>query len=99
MRMMLKVKIPPEHGNRAAKDGSMQKAFQSLREKLKPEATYFSMDEGMRCAYLIYEIGDDYQFLEIHEPLIQSMGALVYDAPALTWEDMARGWGDLQKEK
>jgi hypothetical protein len=47
MRMILKIKIPPESGNRAAQDGSMMKAFQSLNERLKPEATYFSMDDGM----------------------------------------------------
>lgn len=98
MRMMLKIKIPVEHGNRAAKDGSMVKAFQSLIEKLKPEATYFFLEDGMRCAYLIYEIKEEYQFLEIHEPLFASMGALVYDYPALTWEDMTRGWEALQNQ-
>lgn len=49
--MMLKIKIPPESGNRAVKDGSMAKAFESLNEKIKPEAVYFSMEDGMRCAF------------------------------------------------
>ena len=49
IRMMLKIKIPPESGNRAMKDGSLAKAFQVLNEKLNPEATYFSMEDGMRC--------------------------------------------------
>ena len=99
MRMMLKIKIPVEHGNRAAKDGTMVRAFDSLKKKLKPEAVYFSTDDGMRCAYVIYDIKESYQFLEIHEPLFASMGALIYDAPALTWEDMARGWADLQNQQ
>jgi hypothetical protein len=30
MRMMLKIKIPPDSGNRAAQDGSMAKAFQRV---------------------------------------------------------------------
>ncbi len=53
----------------------------------------------MRCAYVFYDIKDNYRFLEIHEPLFASMGALIYDAPALTWDDMARGWADLQKQQ
>lgn len=97
MRMMLKIKIPVEHGNRAVADGSMVKAFQVLKEKLKPEATYFAMEDGMRCAFFVYDARESYQFLEIHEPLFACMGALIYDYPVLTWEDMARGWEALQK--
>ena len=97
MRMMLKIKIPAEAGNRAIKDGSMMRAFESLREKLKPEATYFSMEDGMRCVFIFYNVEEQYQFLEIHEPLFNAMGALVFDAPALSWEDMAKGWKALQE--
>jgi hypothetical protein len=94
--MMLKIKIPPESGNRAVKDGTMAKAFESLNAKIKPEAVYFSMEDGMRCAFFFYDVAEEYQFLEIHEPLFAAMGALVYDAPALTWDDMAKGWQHLQ---
>lgn len=90
MRMMMKIKFPPESGNRAAKDGSMAEAFQTLKTKLEPEAAYFSMEDGMRCAYIFYDAKDLPEFVKIHEPLIQATGALVYDAPALTWDDMAK---------
>lgn len=90
MRMMLKIKFPPDSGTRAAIDGSMVKAFQILKEQLKPEAAYFSMEDGMRCAYVFYDAKHLPDFVKIHEPLIQTTGALVYDAPALTWEDMAQ---------
>ena len=90
MRMILKIKIPPDSGNRAAQDGSMAKAFQNLKEQLNPEAAYFSMEDGMRCAYIFYNAKDLPDFVKIHEPLIQATGALVYDAPALIWEDMAQ---------
>ncbi|HUU25181.1 MAG TPA: hypothetical protein VMW68_06400 [Methyloceanibacter sp.] len=92
MRMMLKIKFPPESGNRSAKDGSMAEAFQTLKAQLNPEAAYFSMEDGMRCAYLFYNAKNLPEFVKIHEPLIQATGALVYDAPALTWEDMAEAF-------
>jgi hypothetical protein len=87
---MLKIKFPPNSGSRAVKDGSMAKAFQMLKQQLNPEAAYFSMEDGMRCAYIFYNAKDLPEFVKIHEPLIQATGALVYDAPALTWEDMAQ---------
>jgi hypothetical protein len=90
MRMMLKIKFPPDSGSRAVQDGSMVKAFQMLKQQLNPEAAYFSMEDGMRCAYIFYNAEDLPEFVKIHEPLIQATGALVYDAPALTWEDMAQ---------
>ena len=90
MRMMLRIKFPPESGSRAVQDGSMAKAFQTLKEKLNPEAAYFSMEDGMRAAYIIYDAKSLPDFVRIHEPLIQATGALVYDSPTLTWEDMAQ---------
>ena len=36
MRMMLKVTIPVEADNKAAKDGSLARAMQSTAERLKP---------------------------------------------------------------
>ncbi len=97
MRMMLKIKIPPEAGNRAVKDGSMTRAFENLKEKFKPEATYFTMEDGLRCAYFFYEIEENYHLLELHEPLFNAMGALIYDSPVLTWDDMAKGWKALEE--
>ena len=95
MRMLLRIKIPVEHGNRAARDGSMAKAFESIFDKLKPEAAYFSMEDGLRAAYIFYDIDAEYKFLEIHEPLFAAMGAAIYEQPALNWDDMKRGFKDL----
>jgi hypothetical protein len=96
MRMMLKILIPVEHGNRAAKDGSMQKAFDNLFEMLQPEQTYFMMEDGMRCALLFYELKENYHLVDIHEPLLASMGAKIYDVPALTYADLKKGFATLQ---
>jgi hypothetical protein len=36
MRFMLTVRIPPEEGNAAMKDGTFMPAFQSIVEELSP---------------------------------------------------------------
>ena len=47
MRMMLHVTIPVDQGNKAIKDGSLAKTFQSFMEEHKPEAAYFYAHRGM----------------------------------------------------
>ena len=42
MRFMLTVRIPPQEGNAAMKDGRFMSAFQSVLEELQPEVAYFT---------------------------------------------------------
>jgi hypothetical protein len=56
MRMMLKFKIPTEPGNRAIKEGSLPKLFESITSQLKPEATYFVAEDGCRCALIFFDM-------------------------------------------
>ena len=52
MRMMLKVTIPVEAGNKMVKDGSLARAMQSRADRLKREVSYFLADEAAerRCS-------------------------------------------------
>ena len=43
MRMMMKVTIPTEHGNKAVKDGTIGKIIGQWSEQHKPEAAYFAV--------------------------------------------------------
>ncbi|MEE9588142.1 MAG: hypothetical protein V3V97_08990 [Hyphomicrobiaceae bacterium] len=95
MRIMMKIKIPVEKGNQAFADGSMQKAFEQLMERLKPEASYFYMEDGLRAATLICNVDEEYRFFEAHEPMFAALNALIDETPVLTWEDMATGFKDM----
>ena len=46
MRFLLKVNIPVESGNAAAKAGKLGATIQSILEDLKPEAVYFTDDKA-----------------------------------------------------
>ncbi|MCP4305218.1 MAG: hypothetical protein GY788_10155, partial [bacterium] len=92
VRMMLKVQIPVEAGNRAIENGTMGPIFEDLMKKIKPEAAYFSQEDGLRTAYFVYVIDGTFEFAEIHEPLIQGLGARVFDQPALTWADIGKAF-------
>ncbi|MCP4305220.1 MAG: hypothetical protein GY788_10165, partial [bacterium] len=92
VRMMLKVQIPVEAGNKAIENGTMGPIFENLMKKINPEAAYFSQEDGLRTAYFVYVIDGTFEFAEIHEPLIQGLGARVFDQPALTWADIGKAF-------
>ena len=53
MRFLMKVSLPVEKANAAAKDGSLAKTIQSIVTELNPEAAYFATDgQGRRSGYL-----------------------------------------------
>jgi hypothetical protein len=90
MRFMLTVRIPPEEGNAAMKDGRFMPAFQSILEDLQPEAAYLTEIEGARGGYFIINMDDASQIPAIFEPLFLGMGATVQIHPVFTLDDMPR---------
>ena len=56
MRMLLKISMPVEQANEAAKSGALQRTIQSTLETLKPEAAYFYPEDGKRTALMIFDI-------------------------------------------
>jgi len=98
VRMMLKVQIPPEGGNRAISAGKQGAIFEALINRIKPEAVYFTQEDGLRTVYFVYTIHETMDFAAIHEPLIQGFGARVYDMPALTWDELKNAFVAI-KEK
>ena len=88
MRFMLTVRIPPEEGNAAMKDGRFMPAFRSVLEELQPEAAYFGPIEGARGGYLVVNMDDASQIPAIAEPLFLGLGATVQITPVFTPDDM-----------
>jgi hypothetical protein len=90
MRFMLTVRVPPEEGNAAMKDGRFMPTFQSIVEELQPEAAYLAEIEGARGGYFIINIDDPSQIPSIFEPFYLGLGATVQISPVFTLEDMPR---------
>jgi hypothetical protein len=90
MRFMLTVRIPPEEGNAAMKDGNFMPAFQSILEELKPEAAYLAEIEGARGGYFVVNIDDASQMPAIFEPFFLALGATVQIHPVFIPDDMPR---------
>ena len=75
MRFMVKLNIPVEAGNAAAKSGKLGTTIQSIIAEQKPEAVYFTDDAGQRTAYLFLEMSDASQIPAIAEPWMLAFNA------------------------
>lgn len=90
MRVLLKVNIPVETGNAAAKAGKLGTIIQSILADLKPEAVYFSDDKGQRTGYLFLDLQDASQIPAIAEPWLQAFNAAIELHPVMVPADLAR---------
>jgi hypothetical protein len=91
MRMMLRIKMPTELGNRAIKDGSLGKLLEDTIGRLKAEAAYFIAEDGMRCAMIFFDMKDSAEIPPIAEPLFIGIGAELELMPAMNADDLRKG--------
>jgi hypothetical protein len=97
MRMMLKVTVPVEAGNRAIKDGTLPKVIHSTTERLKPEAAYFLAEDGKRTAIFVFNMQDASQIPVIAEPLFMGMDAALTMLPVMNADDLQKGLTEAAK--
>lgn len=96
MRFLLKVNIPVETGNAAAKDGKLGPTIQSILEELKPEAAYFTDTNGQRTGLLFFDMQDASQIPAIAEPWFLAFNAGVEIHPVMVPEDLGRAGAAIE---
>lgn len=97
MRILLKVNIPVETGNAAAKAGKLGTTIQSILADLKPEAAYFSDEKGQRTGYLFLDLEDASQIPAICEPWFLAFNAAVSIHPVMVPADLAKAAPAIKK--
>jgi hypothetical protein len=75
MRMLLKVKIPHAEFNQAVKDGTVGQKLRRILEDTKPEAVYFTEQNGQRGAVLIVEVPEPSKVPSFSEPWFLAFNA------------------------
>jgi hypothetical protein len=92
MRMLLRVSIPAETGNAAAKAGTLGSTIERILAEIKPEAAYFmSDDDGNRSASIVFDMKDSSQIPAIAEPWFLSFNAKLSFQPVMNPQDLAAG--------
>ena len=78
MRMLLRVSIPVEAGNAAAKAGTLGSTVEKILADLKPEAAYFFTDDnGQRSGSIVFDMKDTSQIPAVAEPWFHAFNANV----------------------
>jgi hypothetical protein len=97
MRVLLKVNMPVEAANAAAKAGKLGSTIQSILEDLKPEAAYFTDDRGQRTGYLFLDLKEPSQIPSICEPWFLALNAAIEIHPVMIPEDLAKASGGIEQ--
>ena len=91
MRMMMKVQIDTEAGSNAIADGSLPQLLQDMMGRVSAESAYFGPDDGVRTAFIVFDLQDPSQLPPLTEPLFSKVKANVKMFPVMNREDLQKG--------
>ncbi|MDN0081668.1 hypothetical protein QU487_02685 [Crenobacter sp. SG2305] len=96
MRFLVKVNIPVGAGNALAKTGKLGSTIQAILDDLKPEAAYFTDDNGQRTAFLFLEMTDASQIPTIAEPWFLALHTNIEFHPVMVLDDLVKAAGSIE---
>jgi hypothetical protein len=75
MRMLLNIRIPHEPFNAFVRDGTIGPVMAKILEEMKPEAAYFTEQDGGRGAILVINLDEPSQIPAFAEPWFLTFNA------------------------
>lgn len=90
MRMMLTASMPHEPCNTLIRDKKFGPIIKSILEEIKPEATYFTEQDGGRGAVLILDVSDPSRIPALAEPFFLNFNADCRFRICMTPDDLAK---------
>ncbi len=99
MKMLLDIALPHHTFNAAVKDGTVGSKLNRILEATKPEAVYFTDQDGQRGAVLIIDLPDPSKLPALVEPWMLLFEADIKLRPFMTPDDLKRaGLDEIGKE-
>lgn len=96
MRTLMKIKLDTEAGSRAIQDGTLPRVMQQTLSELQPEAAYFGPEDGVRTAFIVFDLKDPSQLPALTEELFSQLKATVEMFPVMDQADLQKGLQQLQ---
>ena len=90
MKFMITASWPVEAGNAAARAGTLGETVQAILEDIKPEAVYFTVQDGMRATIMVVDLEDASEMPAIAEPWFLAFNAAIDIKPLMQPEDLAK---------
>jgi hypothetical protein len=96
MRYLVTAQMDTDAANAAARAGKMGEKIQSILADLKPEAAYFTEEDGERTAFLLVDMDDVSRMPAIAEPWYLVFKAKVRFRPVMTLEDLGKASAGIE---
>jgi hypothetical protein len=90
MRMLMSVILPNAKFNAAVKDGTAGQSIGRILEAIKPEAVYFTEQDGRRGCILIVDVAEPSKIPALAEPWFLHFDAEVKFRIVMSAEDLKR---------
>jgi hypothetical protein len=87
--MMMNVTLPAERFNAAVSDGSVGPTIRAILDEIKPEAAYFTEQDGHRGAILIVDVPEPSRIPSLAEPWFLKFNATVNFRIIMSAEELA----------
>jgi len=98
MRMILTATLPHEPFNALIKNGNIGKVLNGIMEEIKPEAVYFSLDEGKRSLFIVVNVEKGTDYVKYAEPFFLKFNAdIKYDIVITPEEIQSSGLEEIGK--
>jgi hypothetical protein len=97
--MLLHAMFPIEPFNALVRDGTAGEILQKIMADLKPEAVYFTEEDGMRSALLIVDLATASDIPKIAEPFFLNFDAECRLRVVMSPEDLAKAGLDALGKK
>jgi len=85
--------------SQAIKNGTLPKVIGAFIERNKPEAAYFTVDNGQRTAFFVFDMKDSSQLPPLAEELFMELGAELDFTPVMNADDLKAGFEALAAQK
>lgn len=99
MKILMNVKFPHQPFNAAVRDGSIGPKMDAIMQAIKPEAAYFTEQNGRRSAILVVDLPDASGIPALAEPWFLTFEADVEFHPFMTPEDLQKAGLDALGKK
>ena len=90
MRMLMNITFPHGEFNAAVKNGTASKKIRMILEAARPEATYFTEQNGQRTAVVVINVDEVSKIPAYAEPWFLNFNANVEFRIAMTPEDLEK---------
>jgi hypothetical protein len=97
MRTLMIVSIGAEAGNKAISDGSLPKIIEAFLAKYNPESAHFTVNNGDRTMYAVFDMKEASDMPSIAEPFYTQLNAKIELTPVMNGEELKRGLSALSQ--